>query len=155
VIQVDAHPRIGDGVDQRGEVAVDGVIRQFLEEERRQNEAARNTCTQRVARQRDCVGQRGATGANDHPRGGYAGREQCIERRHALGDGERLAFAGRAERGDAFDTLCEQPTNVRGEPRVIDTAVGGERCERRAPQAANRCIGHRQTPSARLRACVK
>jgi len=48
-------------------------------------------------------------------------REQRLDAGHALGDRERLALAGRAERGNAIDPLPLQRARVRDEKVMVDT----------------------------------
>jgi hypothetical protein len=138
VVEDHPQPRVGHPVDHPRVPREQAVVGDVLEEERRQHEARGALRLHAVAGEGDRLGERGAAGGGHDPRGRDARGEKGIEAGLALGERERLALAGGAERRHAVDALRQQPGGVPDEAGAVDSAGGVEGCQHRAPQAADR-----------------
>ena len=139
MVEVQAQAIVADAIDQPGVRRVHAFVGHVLEEERRQHQRTGASRRNRVARQLDRVGQRGAAGGGQDALRRDAGREQRIEcrpgarRRRTIGP-RRSCRTARCRRRRRANRRCAWVASraASSAPRVSSGL------KRRAPEALQR-----------------
>jgi hypothetical protein len=84
MVEVNFQTRIADALHYFAEVTVETFVADVFVIKRRQHQHTGATVFYRMSGERDCLGDRAATGAGHHAGRIDAGRDQRAEQRHSL-----------------------------------------------------------------------
>ncbi|MGY3345357.1 hypothetical protein ACVWYK_004126 [Bradyrhizobium sp. USDA 4470] len=130
VIEHDLELGMTNALDDLAVGGINAVVADVLVVERRQHHHGVDPDGERVAGQRDGVGERSDAGARQQLVRPDAAGDHGLQQRGAFGNREGVRFARGAEHRNGIATFVQEIAAVRDEARMIGRKLGVERCQR-------------------------